>query len=347
MAAQAIHIFTIVIQKHEIAHSCHRQLFSNLLLHLRAKNSKVMKYPLLFFINIIVVLFYTKANAQIGNDVRFDTYSNLELNGYTKHNTVILSSNQDKGALLDNAMLSSFDNLVIRDIYIDDVLLERINKLDVSNVQLYNVSGNVDSLFSIFMSMPTARALRIDNVTVGEDFTKHAWSSIKRLEISNCNIQSISDVLKQMTKATYISITNSRIDSISFDTILPSLVYLDLSDCELFNIPYSIKKCPNLECFRYYNNHFQKTDCDVLRNNTYLRELHLGDCGIREFPTGLIALPHLQILVLKGNHIENIPDEISRFKELKYLGLGRTSYLLNKEIIDSLNVSFSIDKLPD
>lgn len=313
------------------------------------KNSKVMKYPLLFFVNIFVVLIcYTKADAQTGIDVRFDTYSNLELNGYTENNTLILSSNQDNVALLNKAILPSLDNLVIRDICIDDALLEKINKLDVSNIQLYNVSGNVDSLFSIFMSMPKARVLKIDNVTVGEDFTKHAhWSSIKRLEISNCNMQSISDVLKQMTKATYISITNSRIDSISFDTVLQSLVYLDLSGCELFNIPYSIKKCPNLECFRYYNNHFQKTDCDVLRNNTYLRELHLGDCGIREFPTGLIVLPHLQILVLKGNHIENIPDEITRFKELKYLGLGRTSYLLNKEAVDSLNVSFSIDKLPD
>ena len=308
-----------------------------------------MKQSVFYLFGIFLVLICCiRTNAQTGIDVRFDTYSNLELNGYTEHNTVILSSNQDNEALLDKEMSPSLDNLVIRDICIDNVLLERINKLDVSNVQLYNVSGNVDSLFSIFMSMPKARALKIDNVTVGKDFTKHAhWSSIKRLEISNCNIQSISDVLKQMTKATYISITNSRMDSISFDTILPSLVYLDLSDCELFNIPYSIKNCPNLECFRYYNNHFQKTDCDVLRNNTYLRELHLGDCGIREFPTELIALPHLQILVLKGNHIENIPDEISLFKELKYLGLGRTSYLLNKETIDSLNVSFSIDKLPD
>lgn len=308
-----------------------------------------MKYPLLYFINIFVVLVCcTKANAQIEIDVRFDTYSNLELNGYTKLNTLILSSNQDNLALLDKAKLSSLDNLVIRDICIDNVLLERINKLDVSNVQLYNVSGNVDSFFSIFMSMPKARALKINNVTVGENFTKYAhWSSIKRLEIYNCNIQSISDVLKQMTKATYISITNSRIDSISFDTVLPFLVYLDLSDCELFNIPHSIKNCPNLECFRYYNNHFQKTDCDILKSNTYLREIHLGDCGIKEFPTGLIDLPRLQILVLSGNYIDNIPDKISRFKELKYLGLGRTSYLLNKETIDSLDVSFFIDKLPD
>lgn len=291
---------------------------------------------------------YTKLNAQVGVDVRFNTYSNLELNGYTEHNTLILSANQDNIALIDKAMLLSLDNLVIRDVCIDDVLLARIKKLDISNAQLYNVSGNIDSFFSVYLSMSKAKVLKISNITVVMNFPKHAhWSSIKRLEISNCTIHSISDVIKQMSEVTYISITNSRIDSISFDTILPSLVYLDLSACALSNIPHSIKNCPNLECFRYYDNYFPKTDCDILRNNISLRELHLGNCGIHEFPIGLISFPHLQILVLLGNHIENIPIEISRFKELKYLGLGRTSYLLNKETIDSLDVSFSIDKLPD
>ena len=314
-----------------------------------AKNSKAMKHPLFSYFNIFIIFFcYTNATAQDEHHFRFDTYSNLELNGYTEHNTLILTANQDNMALIDKAMLSSLDNLIIRDVCIDDVLLARISKMDISNAQLYNVSGNIDSFFSVFLSMSKAKVLKISNITVDMNFTKHAhWSSIKRLEISNCTIHSISDVIKQMSEVTYISITNSRIDSISFDTILSSLVYLDLSACTLSNIPQSIKNCPNLECFRYYDNYFPKTDCDMLKNNISLRELHLGNCGIHEFPIGLISFPHLQILVLSGNHIENIPTEISRFKELKYLGLGRTSYLLNKETIDSLDVSFSIDKLPD
>ena len=237
-----------------------------------AKNSKAMKHPLFSYFNIFIMFFcYTNATAQDELHFRFDTYSNLELNGYTEHNTLILTANQDNMALIDKAMLSSLDNLIIRDVCIDDVLLARISKMDISNAQLYNVSGNIDSFFSVFLSMSKAKVLKISNITVDMNFTKHAhWSSIKRLEISNCTIHSISDVIKQMSEVSYISITNSRIDSISFDTILSSLVFLDLSACTLSNIPQSIKNCPNLECFRYYDNYFPKTDCDMLKNNIEL-----------------------------------------------------------------------------
>lgn len=308
-----------------------------------------MKQTFLYYCNIFIVFFcWSNAIAQDGVSVRFDTYSNLELKGYTEHNTLILSSNQDNIALLDKAILDSLDNLVISGVCIDNTLLEGIRKLDVSNAQLYDVSGNIDSFFSVFLSMPKARSLKIYNTDVDMNFPKHAhWSSLKRLEISNCSILSLSEVLKQMPGIRYLSITDSRVRSISFDTILSSLVYLDLSACEFFNIPSSISNCPNLECFRYYNNHFSRKDCDVLTNITSLREIYLGDCGITEFPIELSSLPHLQILVLEGNHIENIPDKVSGFKELKYLGLGRTSYLLNKHTIDNLDVPFPIGKFPD
>ena len=129
MVAQAILIFTIATPEYEIDHLCLRQRFSNRLLHLMAKNSKEMKHPLFFYFNIFIMFFcYTKLNAQVGVDVRFNTYSNLELNGYTEHNTLILSANQDNIALIDKAMLLSLDNLVIRDVCIDDVLLARIKK---------------------------------------------------------------------------------------------------------------------------------------------------------------------------------------------------------------------------
>lgn len=314
-----------------------------------AKHYKAMKNTFLYYCNIFIVFFcYSNAIAQVKFHVRFDTYSNLELEGYTKDNTLILSSNQDNIALLNKAVSDSLDNLVISGTCIDNTLLEGIRKLDVSNAQLYDVSGNIDSFFSVFLSMPKARALKIYNTDVGMNFPKHAhWASIKRLEISNCNILSLTEIIKQMPGIKYLSIIDSRVGSISFDTILSSLVYLDLSACELSNIPSSISNCPNLECFRYFNNHFSQTDCGVLTNVISLREIYLGDCGIREFPIELVNLPHLQILFLEGNHIENIPDKISQFKELKYLGLGRTSYLLNKNTIDSLNVSFSIEKFPD
>lgn len=313
-----------------------------------AKHYKAMKHPLLYYCSIFIVLFCcSNAIAQDGVSVRFDTYSNLELNGYTKQNTLILSSGQDNVALLDKAILDSVDNIVIRGVCIDNTLLSGISKFDVSNAQLYDARGNVDSFFSVFLSMSKARALKIYNTDVDWNFPKHDWSSIKRLEISNCNILSLSEILKQMSGIRYFSVTDSRVSSVSFDTILASLVYLDLSACGLSNIPSCISNCPNLECFRYYGNHFTKTDCSVLKNIISLREIYLGDCGITEFPIELTELPLLHILVLDGNHIENVPDTITGFKELKYLGLGRTSYLLNKNTIDGLDVPFHIGKFPD
>ena len=240
------------------------------------------------------------------------------------------------------------ENVIIRNVSITDTLIHGINKLDIVNVQLYNVTGNVELFLSAFMDMPRARVLKIHNVDAECLLSENIhWSSLKRLEISNCNILSISDVLRQMVDIRYLSITNSKIESISFDTIFSFLVFLDLSYCSFDDIPFSIKNCPNLECFRFYGNKLQQGDCSGLQNNKKLREVHLGDCGIDRFPTALIDLPKIQVLVLDGNHIENIPAEISSFKELKYLSLGRTSYMLNKEIIDGLNVSFVIGKYLD
>ena len=296
---------------------------------------------------VIFLSYPTNINAQNNVDVRFDSYSELGLPAFTEQNTLVLSSNQDNIKLIANTDLRKVENLIVRDVFIEDTLLLRICEMDIPNVRLYNLTGKIDALVSALLAMPRAMAMKLYKINIDETFAKKQWSSIKRLEISNCTVPSISEVLKRMPEIEYLSITESKIDAISFDTILSSLVYLELSDCSLSNVPSSIENCPNLECFRYYGNIFSKSDSKRLWNNKKLREIHIGDCHINQFPIELIDLPNLQILVLDGNHIENIPKGISQFKKLKYLGLGRTSYLLNKETIDSLDVPFSIGKLPD
>lgn len=289
---------------------------------------------------------YGSLRAQI--NVRFDSYSKYELPERSEKNTLLFSSAKGRIMISPVPQPSDIDNLVISDIAIDDKVLKKLRGLDVVNLELYNVRGNVDSLLSVFLIMPRARAIKIYDTHIGDVFAQQKrWNSIKRLEILYCEVSAISNILKQMPGIRYLSITDSKIESLSFDTVFESLVFLDLANCGQSSFPRGMDNCPNLECFRFYGNRFQQTDIKVLCKNKELREVHLDNCGITRFPIELTELTNLQMLVLEENLIENIPPQISQFKGLKYLGLSSSTCQLNKNTLDSLRGVLPICCFPD
>lgn len=62
-------------------------------------------------------------------------------------------------------------------------------------------------------------------------------------------------------------------------------------------------------------------DFSPLKN---IKSLELFDCGIKEFPMGIIEMKDLEVLILNGNPIDKLPDELSQLKKLRLLSLGET-----------------------
>ena len=125
----------------------------------------------------IAIVHHGSMCAQV--NIRFDSYSQYELPERSEKNTLMLSSSKDS-IITITPLLSDVENLVISNIEIDKVVLEKLGGMNVANLELYSVHGNVDSLISAFLIMPRARALKIYSTDIGSAFAKIAVAFYKK-----------------------------------------------------------------------------------------------------------------------------------------------------------------------
>uniref|UniRef100_M1BF57 Bacterial spot disease resistance protein 4 n=1 Tax=Solanum tuberosum TaxID=4113 RepID=M1BF57_SOLTU len=105
---------------------------------------------------------------------------------------------------------------------------------------------------------------------------------------------------------------------------LPSLVALNLSDCNLIDggLPEDIGSLSSLETLHLNGNNFERLPRSIAQLGA-LRSLDLSDCKrLTQLPEDIGCLSYLKKLNLSGNNFEYLPRSIAQLGALEYLHLS-------------------------
>ena len=99
-----------------------------------------------------------------------------------------------------------------------------------------------------------------------------------------------------------------------------NLQYLDISGCDLTNLPIGITTLDNLERLDVSSNQITGLPTDLIKLKR-LYHLNLSHNQIQTFPKEVLGLSLLQHLNLSSNKITSIPSQVGELKDLKELWL--------------------------
>lgn len=154
----------------------------------------------------------------------------------------------------------------------------------------------------------------------------HHLKSINHLEISGCELKSLSRQMIDAWKDVYhLDISNNKIKSLpgNFFTSLTTLKHLDISNNNIQSLPdnflSSLSALEYLDISRNKLHSMQLRDFVKLPNLYYL---NARECGMKISSLNLLSQLHnLQTLVLSGNHMKGV-ELTNTLPQLEYLDLS-------------------------
>ncbi|KAK0163586.1 hypothetical protein PV327_007254 [Microctonus hyperodae] len=135
--------------------------------------------------------------------------------------------------------------------------------------------------------------------------------------------QHLSEATKDVEQIETLLLHQNRIGTIPPIIIrFNNLQTLDISNCNLTQLPDCISKCP-LKCLVAKQNYLTneslpKTFAPMIG----LRELNLSGNRLEEFPSQILSLSALKYLYLGGNTIKEIKKDIWKMEKLQILSMG-------------------------
>jgi leucine-rich repeat protein SHOC2 len=174
--------------------------------------------------------------------------------------------------------------------------------------------------------------------------------NVYKLQLSNQRLNTDSLDLSVFTNLQILTLTSDSLYNLPIGLEkLEFLKVLDISANNFTLLPEKIAQIPNLE--ELYLNQEKHLDLDqsfkVINKITHLKRLHLDSIPNFKLPKNLTINNNIEYLSLRYDGLENIPNQLKKFKHLKTLDLEGNSIqsidrniLRNKEI-ESLIISVS------
>lgn len=218
----------------------------------------------------------------------------------------------------------------------DDEIPDWIFELkELKELNLTGINANWKELFRKISNLKQLKTLTINGGSMSiMPQTIGLISFIERFELNDVPIIDFHDEFAKLNKLRYLSVNNTQVSFMSQNYHNDNLVYLDISSNRFNGLPEEINNLQNLQHISFYENLYYSSDDTILCKNKKLKEIYIGDCGIEKFPIGLKDLENLEQLILAGNRILDVPDEIIEFKKLKYLYWG--SFVTDKKKLDEI-----------
>lgn len=110
-----------------------------------------------------------------------------------------------------------------------------------------------------------------------------------------------------------------------------SLVVLDVSYCQLMELPQGLSQCTRLEELNLSGNHFLHswhTDADALvRFYSTLQVLLIDHCALTILPGVLMHFRQLRSLSARGNHLTHLPAWLHHLRRLERISIGENPFI--------------------
>ncbi|XP_067937129.1 leucine-rich repeat protein SHOC-2-like [Watersipora subatra] len=114
---------------------------------------------------------------------------------------------------------------------------------------------------------------------------------------------------------------------------LNTLKVLSLGRCKIKAIPKSLASLRGLTEFQLFTNDFSEGLPEAVCGLTSLTTLKIYDNKLTDLPDGLSRLTQLKDLDISINNIENVPNCVFTFKNLKKLTIDSEKLKIDKEIL--------------
>ncbi|MDP3533205.1 MAG: leucine-rich repeat domain-containing protein [Alphaproteobacteria bacterium] len=167
---------------------------------------------------------------------------------------------------------------------------------------------------------------------------------IEKLELYNCNIESLPPEICNLTNLTILDLSNNKLQNlpISFyelgglqylylssnniDTLpeeiegLKSLINLNLSNNKISVFPNNITTLPKLEYLCVENNQLTTLPEEIGNLNTLI-QIDLSNNKIKEIPNSVVNLQNLKGLYIEYNNIKILPENFNNLIKIEVINL--------------------------
>ncbi|XP_039248635.2 leucine-rich repeat-containing protein 69-like [Styela clava] len=154
----------------------------------------------------------------------------------------------------------------------------------------------------------------------------NALSRLENLEILNVGgneLEILPEVIKSMTKLTKLHLFKNKIQELNTNVLcqLTSLVFLNLNDNQIKEIPPEIERLEKLEVISL-NHNCLVTLCSEICFLPNLREIHATHNSLSTLPLELGFLENLEKLHLSRNKIKELPEGLGKLRKLRLLDVA-------------------------
>jgi|GEM_PF-1731716 len=306
---------------------------------------------------------YISDSTQVSEEIlKFHNLQILEINDQL---ATLIAPNLDKFPLLQvltlrNVGLAEFPESVyslknLKRLYLQDLGSWEMNAeklagnqivaLDLSRVGSSCDDDTLDCEHDI-ENFPHLQELTMNGNVYNVPHGVYGLKELRYLDISNCNIKSISPEIGNLSSLESLTIGSlSELESLP-DEIgnLKSLITLDASGCGFTELPKGIQGCTNLESLILNNtavlevpdwigeltelrtlnvaSAFVSTVSENISNCTQLSSIYLWNNTLTEFPKVLFQIPALETIDLAGNSISEIPAGMDALPALNSLDMS-------------------------
>lgn len=239
--------------------------------------------------------------------------TNLDLSS-----NVIIEIPSDLGKLYALTILDLHDNALTA-IPAEIGKLEKLIKLNLSRNKLTKIPVEFFKLSELKTLNLSNNCLEEINPGVSDLYM------LELLDLSNNKLTSLPSGMGFLVRLTQLLCSYNQINELPDDICsMRSLNKLDLMHNNLTSLPKDIGLLTKLKLV--YAQHNDIKELPDFTGNDVLEELHLSNNFITEISTDFCErLPHLKILDLRDNKIENIPDDIALLQALIRLDLSNNT----------------------
>jgi Leucine-rich repeat (LRR) protein len=153
--------------------------------------------------------------------------------------------------------------------------------------------------------------------TIPFDYVTYRW--VAKYDLSNNRIRRVSRRFGKLSTDTLI-LANNSVKEFGPASFYRRLVYLDVSNNALSEIPGELTTCRRMRYADFSGNHIEQIPS--LFFPLYMESLLLASNKLHDLPNRLRSLDYLRALDLHNNSFEKIPRVIYEIESLEYLDLS-------------------------
>nr|XP_006817044.1 PREDICTED: malignant fibrous histiocytoma-amplified sequence 1 homolog [Saccoglossus kowalevskii] len=263
------------------------------------------------------------------------TYLNVESNNIRTVPTTFHNLTNLKTFILRNNNVSEFpvakSSLHLEHLNIDNNQIHTIDTIPLRKIKQISVRSNLIQSLPVNMTAHLLEELYLDDNMITDILNINfcLMPMLRVISLKSNQLKNIPETLCQISNLESLNLEDNRINSLPEKFSLQNLKKINLSKNKFEKFPTQLKNATHLEIVNLSYNTIGDTETsDMFSSLHHLKSLNMENTQSKYIPDGCIDSPTLEELLLGGNNIEQIPEEIQNMKNLRVLSVENNNLVV-------------------